>query len=152
MNFADDKKEVVSRTGIGILGKAPWRDGPARLQSKDVQTRERGRADKIRCGEQERTVDVFEAQEDLRSAHGNNTQEDLLIGERVRVQQECSGGHGQDGRNESSRLEGLLHHALPRASVGGALSGPDWALQRASRHFRYSWSRQSTFFRTALMT
>src|ERR1700677_5304211 len=101
MNFADDKKEVLSCTGVGVLGKASWRDCAARLQSKDVQTRERGRADKIRCGEQERTVDVFEAQEDLRSAHGNNTQEDLLKGGRVGGGQECSGGHVLDGREDS---------------------------------------------------
>jgi len=36
MYFADDKKEVASLAGIGILGKASWRDGPTRLESKDV--------------------------------------------------------------------------------------------------------------------
>jgi len=36
MNLADDKKEVASLAGIGIPGKASWRDGPTRLESKDV--------------------------------------------------------------------------------------------------------------------
>ena len=59
-HFADDKKEVVSLTGIGILGKATWRDGAARFQSKDVEAGKRRRADQVRGGEQERVVEVFE--------------------------------------------------------------------------------------------
>ena len=49
VHFADDKKEVVSLTGIGILGKASWRDGAARFQSKDVEAGKRRRADQVRA-------------------------------------------------------------------------------------------------------
>src|SRR6202795_633372 len=42
--LADDKKELVSLTGIGILGKATRRDGAARFQSEDVETGKRRRA------------------------------------------------------------------------------------------------------------
>ena len=86
MYFADDKKEVVSRAGIGILGKASWRDGAARFESEDVEAGKRGRADEVRSGEQERVIEVFEAQESLRSALGNDMQKDLLVGKWMRVE------------------------------------------------------------------
>jgi len=109
VHFADDKKEVVSLTGIGILGKATWRDGAARFQSEDVEAGKRRRAHQVRGGEQERVIEVFEAQESVRSARGNYTKEDLLIGERACVKQERSCGHGEDGRDKGARFECSLH-------------------------------------------
>src|ERR1019366_4888461 len=53
VHFADDKKEVGSLAGIGILGKATWRDAAARFQSKDVEAGKHGRADQVSGGEQE---------------------------------------------------------------------------------------------------
>src|SRR6202035_5779042 len=109
VHFADEKKEVFSLTGIGILGKATWRDGAARFQSKDVEAGKRRRAHQVRGGEQERVIEVFEAQESVRSSHGNDTKEDLLIGERACVKQERSCGHGEDGRDEDARFQCSLH-------------------------------------------
>src|SRR6266702_1700825 len=39
VHLADDKKEVIPLTGIGILRKASWRDGLADFQSKDIKAR-----------------------------------------------------------------------------------------------------------------
>src|SRR5713101_9157542 len=122
MHFAHDKKEIVSLARIGIMREASWRDGAARFQSEDVEARKGRRAHKVRGAEQERVIEVFEAQESLRSAQGNDTQEDLVFGERVRVKEEHPGGHGEDGRDESARFERSLHQALARGSVGWALS------------------------------
>src|SRR5260221_1625672 len=109
MHFADDKKEVVSLTGIGILREATGRDVLAGLEREDVETREKRQTNQVGCGEQERVIEVFEAQEGLRSAHGNDMQKDLLLGERMRVKQEGSNGHCEDGREEGARFECSLH-------------------------------------------
>src|SRR5258708_21891212 len=135
VHLADDKKEVIALTGIRILGKTSWRDGLAGFQSKDVEARKRGRADEVWCGEQERAIEIFEAQEHLRSTHGNDTEKNLLVGERMRVEKERTDGHGEDGRDEGARFECSFHQSLPRASIGWGLSRPGWAVPRASRHF-----------------
>src|SRR6266478_4167210 len=131
--LADDKKEVIPLTGIGILGKASGRDGLAGFQSKDVEARKHGRADEVWSGEQERAIEIFEAQEYLRSTHGNDTEKNLIVGERVRVEKERTDGHDEDGRDEDARFEGSFHQALARASMGWVLSGPGWPVRRASR-------------------
>src|SRR5258708_9429251 len=62
VHLADDKKEVIPFTGIGILGKASWRDGLTGFQSKDVEARKHGRADEVWRGKQEHPREIFEAQ------------------------------------------------------------------------------------------
>src|SRR5258706_7657887 len=136
VHLADDKKEVIPLTGIGILGKASWRDVLAGPERKDVEARKHGGAEKVWRGEQKRAIEIFEAQESVRSTHGNDTEKNLLVGERVRVEKERTDGHGEDGRDEGARFECSFHQALPRASIGWGLSGPGWAVRRASRHFR----------------
>src|SRR5216684_3504286 len=78
-------------------------------------------------GEQKGAIEIFEAQECFRSTHGNDTEKNLLVGERMRIEKERTDGHGEDGRDEGARFECSLHQALPRASIGWALSGPGWA-------------------------
>src|SRR5713101_6239053 len=136
MHFAHDKKEIVSLARIGITREASRRDVPTCFQSEDVEAGKGRRAHKVGGGEQERVIEVIEGQESLRSAQGNYTQEDLLIGERLRVKEERSRGHSEDGRDENSRFECSLHQALARASVGCPLSGPGCAVRRSPRHLR----------------
>jgi len=45
VHFADDKKEVVSLTGIGILREATGRDVLASLECEDVKTGEQRQGD-----------------------------------------------------------------------------------------------------------
>jgi len=47
VHLADDKKEVIPLTGIGILGKASWRDVLAGPERKDVEARKHGGAEKV---------------------------------------------------------------------------------------------------------
>src|SRR6202030_2436689 len=136
MHFPDDKKEIVPLTGIGIVREATGRDVLASLERKDIEARERGRADKEGGGEQEHVIEVFEAQEGLRSTQGNDTKKDLFLGKGMRVEQVRTEGHREDGRDEAARFECSLHQALARASAGWDLSEPGCAVRRASRHLR----------------
>src|SRR5258708_26376854 len=94
VHLADNKKEVIPLTGIGILGKASWRDALAGFQSKDVEARKHGRADDVWRGEQERAIKIFETEERLRSTHGNDTEKNLLVGDRVAVEKKRTHAHG----------------------------------------------------------
>src|SRR6266436_4889994 len=89
-----EQTPLRNREPGGILGKASWRDALAGFQSKDVEARKHGRADEVWRGEQERAIKIFEAQERLRSTHGNDTEKNLLVGERVGVEKKRTDGHG----------------------------------------------------------
>src|SRR5260221_13717352 len=52
--LADDKKEVIPLTVIGILRKASWRDGLAGPERKDGEARKEGGVNKARRGEKKR--------------------------------------------------------------------------------------------------
>ena len=136
VDLADHEIKVVPLAWVGIARETARQDAPTDFQREDVEARKQGRKDHEGRCEKDGVVEVPEAQESIRSAHGNHTQEDLVCGKRVRVIEEDSRAHRQQGRDEAARVENPLDHALILVSTACVFSEGDRSLRRCSLHFR----------------